>query len=271
VLDKDELFNLLLEVQLETEKDEPNIGDIQAKSISIMLAFDTDKSRDLSFLEFAKVVYAHPELLCTACSIRAFFQDADVDSDSVITKSELKGMFQHMIDINGMPAPDSIDAIVDEIFDFCDDNKDGFIDFPEFVKYFIHSSQQGGAATCLPFISVILGAAFANPFDESDIQEYFSKSVYKQLCLEQRNSLGLTDASKPSVVRCVSCLAPLVGSQGIEKFGNPFCNATCLSSFANASQERANYHVKYDRAGFRKVQYSDFGADFDKYSKYRRL
>ena len=119
------------------------IADIQkitGRCSEMMAVFDVDRSGGISFLEFFKAIYNHPELLCTTCSMRSYFDNADENSDGILSRDEVEAMMRRIMSTSGRPISSDLSAEVDRIFSFCDDNKDGLIDYPEFTKYFIRSN-----------------------------------------------------------------------------------------------------------------------------------
>ena len=62
-IDRQELHTLLLEVELEVCSAIPDVLAIAAQVNELMHLFDPDKSGDLDFLEFSRLIYSHPKLL----------------------------------------------------------------------------------------------------------------------------------------------------------------------------------------------------------------
>lgn len=220
---------------------------------SLLSTFDGDRSGDISFLEFIKAIHSHPELLCHTHSMRSHFEAADVDSNGSLTETEVEAMLRNMMQISGTPVPTDLSVEIARIFAFCDDNKDGRIEYPEFVKYFVRSNAED--SNVLPFFSLLLAWPSGG---KEDIQAYFSKSLQKEY-----HSLQSTVVL--SVDECATCFAPLVGSQGITKFGRSYCGASCMSRFKADAEEHAKYHSKYDSAGFRAVTHGDFDGPWKRY------
>ena len=60
-------------VELEHSTGEPNIIEIQQRAHNLLHSFDANKSRDLDFLEFSKLLFRHPKLFGTAVMLRSYF------------------------------------------------------------------------------------------------------------------------------------------------------------------------------------------------------
>ncbi|CAI4229409.1 unnamed protein product [Auanema sp. JU1783] len=88
---------------------------------AMLNAADKDQDGRIDFEEFLTVAYANPLSL----SLRAVFEELDVDGDGYITRSELRTAFQRM-------GHSLTDQDIKAIYKHVDSNNDGKINFKEF-------------------------------------------------------------------------------------------------------------------------------------------
>lgn len=220
----------------------PDMNDLRYKVETAITGYHQGKSIDLDFLSFCKFAYAHPEVMGCVTMIRGFFQQADTNNDNLIDKNELTKLIIDLSGSSGFPLPDEnqLRETVTLIFETFDTNKDGFIDFPEFTKYYL--SKPGVIPPTIPcFTLFVLGPMTPIGFDTSLL-----------------NELMTTENKKVEVVNCTDCNAPLVGKDGVQKFGLPFCGSTCMSHFSNFSDDRNSHRQKFF-GNFRAITYDDYG------------
>ncbi|VDN81482.1 unnamed protein product [Brugia pahangi] len=86
-------------------------------------AADKDKDGNIDFDEFLSIAYANPLSL----SLKAVFDELDVDGDGCITRSELRTAFQRM-------GHNLTDSDIKAIYNQVDVNRDGKINFDEFCQ-----------------------------------------------------------------------------------------------------------------------------------------
>uniref|UniRef100_A0A0K0E4K6 Calmodulin n=1 Tax=Strongyloides stercoralis TaxID=6248 RepID=A0A0K0E4K6_STRER len=86
-------------------------------------AADKDRDGNIDFEEFLSIAHANPLSL----SLKAVFDELDVDGDSFITRSELRTAFQKM-------GHNLSDQDIKQIYKHVDANQDGKINFDEFCK-----------------------------------------------------------------------------------------------------------------------------------------
>ncbi len=86
-----------------------------------------------------------------------------------------------------------------------------------------------------------------------------SSSFFLELCKKKAQTVSITNPAHPSIALCNTCDAPLVGKEGVEKYGQVFCCVDCLDSYGGAAQKRAEYLTKYNHGGFRALTYADYG------------
>jgi Ca2+-binding EF-hand superfamily protein len=206
----DDLYTLLLEVQMEVSTEEPNVGALNQKVTDMMFVYDKRRDHKLDFMEFCDLCYRHPEILMCASFMHEIFSEADTNSDNLIDKSELKVLLFKLIDLNGLPVLSNgeLNKLVEGIFERFDEDKDNYIDYSEFTKYCLSSSEDL-SATNPSFIQLILGPTTSESFGDN--------SVFRELCKDKNEALGLTDAINPTSVPCATCGAPLIGKMGIER------------------------------------------------------
>uniref|UniRef100_A0A915PK88 EF-hand domain-containing protein n=1 Tax=Setaria digitata TaxID=48799 RepID=A0A915PK88_9BILA len=108
-IQKDELNAVMIKMGQCPTNDELN---------AMFSAADKDKDGNIDFSEFLSIAYANPLSL----SLKAVFEELDIDGDGCITRSELRTAFQRM----GHSLTDSdIKAIYNQV----DANRDGKINF----------------------------------------------------------------------------------------------------------------------------------------------
>ncbi|CAG9530181.1 unnamed protein product [Cercopithifilaria johnstoni] len=113
-IQKDELNALMVKIGQRPTDDELN---------AMFNAADKDKDGNIDFDEFLSIAYANPLSL----SLKAVFEELDLDGDGCITRSELRTAFQRM---GHSLTDDDIKAIYNQV----DINKDGRINFDEFCQ-----------------------------------------------------------------------------------------------------------------------------------------
>uniref|UniRef100_A0AC35U5D5 Calmodulin n=1 Tax=Rhabditophanes sp. KR3021 TaxID=114890 RepID=A0AC35U5D5_9BILA len=91
--------------------------------LAMFNAADKDKDGNIDFTEFLSIAHANPLSL----SLKAVFDELDVDGDGFITRSELRTAFQKM-------GHNLTDQDIKQIYKHVDDNQDGKINFEEFCK-----------------------------------------------------------------------------------------------------------------------------------------
>ena len=247
IIDGEELFTLLLEVELELSCEEPNLDEINSKTVQYMAYYDRNKDQGLTLLEFIRLVFAHPELLGNACMMRMYFKQADLNNDDKLDKNEIHEMMKKFLKNSGLPLPPDFDEMIQNILNDADKDKDGFVDYTEFMEYFIRNPNR------VELFNILLNfSKDLNPYEDS---------CYKDLCNNQSNSLGYTDPKNPQVDYCCNCNCPLIGlKMGISKFGRSFCNNTCVSSFDGLVEEKAAYLSKFCKADFRALTHDDYSS-----------
>ncbi|VDK78910.1 unnamed protein product [Litomosoides sigmodontis] len=113
-IQKDELSEVMVRMGQRPTDDELN---------AMFSAADKDKDGNIDFGEFLTIAYANPVSL----SLKAVFDELDVDSDGCITRSELRVAFQRM-------GHNLTDSDIKAIYNQVDINKDGRINFDEFCQ-----------------------------------------------------------------------------------------------------------------------------------------
>ncbi|VDM97382.1 unnamed protein product [Thelazia callipaeda] len=86
-------------------------------------AADTDKDGNIDFNEFLSIAVANPQSL----SLKAVFDELDVNGDGFITRSELRTAFQRM-------GHNLSDSDIKAIYNQVDVNRDGKINLEEFCQ-----------------------------------------------------------------------------------------------------------------------------------------
>jgi Ca2+-binding EF-hand superfamily protein len=247
-IDRDELFTCLLEVEIEVSPEIPDMDILRYKVASAIGTYHQGRSfQKLDFLSFCNFAYKHPEVMGCVTMIREFFKQADTDDDGLIDRDELMKLIKDLSHVSGFPLPDhtQLKDTVNLIFETFDTNKDGFIDFPEFTKYYL--SKPDVIPPTIPcFTLFVLGPMTPIGFENSLLHELLMATDQKGAAVE--------------IVTCTSCNSPLVGKDGIQKFGLPFCSTECLSSFNAMSGESltAAQRRKYD-GNYRTLTFDDYG------------
>jgi len=93
-------------------------------------AADQDRDGNIDFREFLTIARANPLSL----SLKAVFEELDVDGDGHITKSELRIAFQRM-------GHSLTDQEIKSIYKHVDTNNDGKINFQEFCEMMTRKKQ----------------------------------------------------------------------------------------------------------------------------------
>ncbi|VBB34230.1 unnamed protein product, partial [Acanthocheilonema viteae] len=108
-IQKDELNAVMVKMGQRPTDDELN---------AMFNAADKDKDGNIDFDEFLSIAHANPLSL----SLKAVFEELDVDGDGCITRSELRTAFQRM-------GHNLTDNDIKAIYNQVDINKDGRINF----------------------------------------------------------------------------------------------------------------------------------------------
>jgi Ca2+-binding EF-hand superfamily protein len=122
----------------------PDLEQISLKARQYIYHYDSDKNGALDFLEFSKLIFTHPELLGTAIMLRSYFVDADLNKSGNLDKYEMKQMMKSFMEDSGYPLPpqQEFDAFIDKIMKESDINKDGYIDYSEFVAFVLRKDAE---------------------------------------------------------------------------------------------------------------------------------
>jgi len=246
IIDADELFTLLLEVEMEVTDEPPNVGKVHQSVSFLMDTYDKDRSRKLDFLEFQAMAFHHPELFGTATMLRSYFCEADTNNDDVLSKEEFDPMIKKLLADSNIPMAESkVQKTCDDLFKAIDANEDGEVDYVELCNYLLRNE------SAVPLFGMVMSFG---PWEGKDSAERFKTSFLQRLMDTQHDGLGLTDASHPEIETCTNCASPLIGTTyGVAKFSKSFCSATCLNSWDGAGEERALFLRKYWAQGFRRV------------------
>ncbi|VDN59313.1 unnamed protein product, partial [Dracunculus medinensis] len=90
---------------------------------AMFIAADKDRDGNIDFNEFLSIAHANPLSL----SMKAVFDELDVDGDGFVTRSELRTAFQRM-------GHNLTDSDIKAIYHHVDINNDGKINFEEFCR-----------------------------------------------------------------------------------------------------------------------------------------
>uniref|UniRef100_A0A915A4Y5 EF-hand domain-containing protein n=1 Tax=Parascaris univalens TaxID=6257 RepID=A0A915A4Y5_PARUN len=113
-IQKDELKSVMIKMGQCPTDDELN---------AMFSAADKDHDGNIDFNEFLTIAHANPLSL----SLKAVFEELDVDGDGCITRSELRTAFQRM-------GHTLSDTDIKAIYKHVDANNDGKINFQEFCQ-----------------------------------------------------------------------------------------------------------------------------------------
>ncbi|KAK0397161.1 hypothetical protein QR680_002012 [Steinernema hermaphroditum] len=113
-IQKDELKAVMIKMGQSPTEEELN---------AMFTAADKDRDGNIDFNEFLSIAHANPLSL----SLRAVFDELDVDGDGFITRSELRIAFQRM-------GHTLSDQDIKAIYKHVDINQDGKINFEEFCR-----------------------------------------------------------------------------------------------------------------------------------------
>lgn len=236
-----------MEVEMEaTEADMPDLTKIQQTVAEMMSRYDKNKDEKLSLTEFAEAVSDNPGLLSTVVNMRYYFQLADRNGDQQIDRNELQNLIRLVVADAGRPplSDEEVSWHTDAVFAVADTNKDGFIDFQEFSQYTCRTSEDGENS----FLNLLACKLWSSkPGEDGDIGQFVKKAVVQSPEFKARLDRTHGDASLPPS-KCCQCSVPLIGKQGITKFGRDFCSMRCSDAFSRTQEgrdERDAHNRKY--------------------------
>ena len=249
LIDFDELVTLLVEVELEATDAAPDLGAVHSRCRSYFGSYDTNKNRALDFHEFVQLIFRQPELLGTAVMLRSYFAAADTNKDDGLSSEELRGMMAAFYSDKSLPISESeLAALTARIMLHADTNKDGVVDYKEFVAYFVRSEEP------FPLFKMLLSICS----EDNGLHDYYNTSFLKELVDTKKNAMGLTSVSEPEIAACCFCLAPLIGKEGTMRFDLTFCSLSCQTACVDLADMRAMHLRMYNKAGMRKVNLQDY-------------
>jgi len=308
VIDEEELYSLLLEVEIEASASEPSLVQIadhardlfyrftHASSPREDTALQTKAPVGLTFLDFIGLVYKTPKLLGTAVLLRSYFRQYDTDGNDVLDKDELTSMFAHFLGDSGHPLyrnQVNFSRFIDELFKSCDKNEDGVVDFPELCEYVFRDPTCGGAdffrlVLCFPEASevykesllqrVVTSSSSSTLSSSSSTSTTSTSSSSSSTLSSSSTSSSSSFASKLSLLTsssildsCSTCNAPLLPRDGIARMGHNYCGQNCLANHTDDLEDRISHMRKYSHSGFgRSVTSEDYAKAGFKGGRYRR-